>query len=143
MTRMMMAFAIACAGGLAGAQEAQDAMPDAQGEQGPPEFFRSIYPEHAFDEAMALYGALGSEQAELDAKTRELVALAVAAQIPCDYCVYAHKKNAMSAGATEGELREAVATAASVRMWSTMLNGMNYDFEAFKAEHDEIMPPTN
>ena len=49
----------------------------------------------------------------------------------------------MSAGATEGELREAVATAASVRMWSTMLNGMNYDFEAFKAEHDEIMPPTN
>ncbi|MGR3627583.1 MAG: carboxymuconolactone decarboxylase family protein [Limimaricola sp.] len=128
---------------MAAAQEAQGEMPDAQGNQGPPEFFRSIYPEHAFDEAMALYGALGNEEAELDAKTRELVALAVAAQIPCEYCVYAHMKNARSAGATEGELREAVATAANVRMWSTMLNGMDYDFEAFRAEHDELMPPTN
>ncbi len=143
MTRMMMAGAIACAGGMASAQETGNEMAETAGDQGPPEFFSSIYPEHAFDEAMALYGALQSEEAALDPKTRELVALAVAAQIPCDYCVYAHKKNAMSAGATEGELREAVAIAANVRMWSTMLNGMDYDLAAFKAEHDEIMPPTN
>jgi hypothetical protein len=30
-----------------------------------------------------------------------------------------------------------VATAATVRQWSTVLNGMGYDFEAFKAEVDK------
>jgi AhpD family alkylhydroperoxidase len=61
----------------------------------------------------------------------------VAAQIPCRYCVYAHMKGARAQGASEAEIREAVATAADVRQWSTVLNGMNYDFEAFKAEIDK------
>jgi AhpD family alkylhydroperoxidase len=108
-----------------------------------PEFFAETYPEHALDEAMTLYGALGGDEAQLEEKTRELVALGVAAQVPCDYCIYAHAKNARRAGATEAEVREAVAVAANVRMWSTVLNGMAYDFETFKAQHDEIAPPMN
>ena len=81
------------------------------------------------------------ENAQLDAKTRELIALGVAAQIPCEYCVYGHTKNAMAAGASEAEIREAVATAAHVRHWSTVLNGMAYDFESFKVEVDEMHAP--
>ena len=54
------------------------------------------------------------------------------------YCVYVHDKNARAEGATEAEIREAVATAAHVRHWSTVLNGMGYDFEAFKAEVDKM-----
>jgi len=34
------------------------------------------------------------------------------------------------------QIREAVATAATVRQWSTVLNGMGYDFEEFKKEMD-------
>jgi alkylhydroperoxidase/carboxymuconolactone decarboxylase family protein YurZ len=47
-------------------------------------------------------------------------------------------KNAVAAGASEDEIREAVAIAAQLRLWSTVLNGMAYDLEAFKAEVDEI-----
>ena len=58
--------------------------------------------------------------------------------IPCAYCVYVHQKNARAAGASESEIREAVATAAHVRHWSTVLNGMGYDFETFKVEFDKM-----
>ena len=34
-----------------------------------------------------------------------------------------------------------MATAAHVRHWSTVLNGMAYDFDAFKTELDGIMNP--
>ena len=82
---------------------------------------------------------LEGEDAALDAKTRELVALGVSAQIPCTYCIYAHTKNARAAGASEQEIREAVATAATTRQWSTVLNGMAYDLDDFKAEVDARM----
>jgi len=77
------------------------------------------------------------EDAKLNAKTRELIALGVAAQIPCKYCIYVHTKNARANGASEGEIREAVAMAAHVRHWSTVLNGMAYDYDAFTAEVDQ------
>ena len=102
----------------------------------PPKFFKDTYPEHALKSALEARGVLEGQGAQLDTKTRELIALGVAAQIPCAYCVYAHTKNARANGATEAEIREAVATAATVRQWSTVLNGMGYDFEAFKAEVD-------
>jgi AhpD family alkylhydroperoxidase len=106
--------------------------------QDAPKFFSETYPPHALGTAMQWYGSLGGEGAELDAVTRELVMLGVSAQIPCNYCVYAHAKNARAAGATEGQVREAVAAAGAVRMWSTVLNGMSYDFDQFTAEVDEM-----
>ncbi|WP_424932954.1 carboxymuconolactone decarboxylase family protein [Amaricoccus macauensis] len=106
--------------------------------QEPPRFFSETYPSHALGPAMQWYGTLGDEGAELNAMTRELVMLGVSAQIPCDYCVYAHAENARSAGATEAQIKEAVAAAAAVRMWSTVLNGMSYDYAAFTAEFDKM-----
>ncbi len=106
--------------------------------QDAPRFFSETYPSHALGPAMQWYGSLGGEGAELDAATRELVMLGVAAQVPCDYCVYAHAKNARAAGATETQIKEAVAAAAAVRMWSTVLNGMNYDYEDFIAQIDAM-----
>jgi len=82
--------------------------------EGPPPFFKDTLPGHAIAKMLESYGALQGEGASLDPKTRELIALAVAAQIPCEYCVYAHRKNAKGHGATEAELREAAATAGYV-----------------------------
>ena len=103
-----------------------------------PKFYKDTYPEHALKSALEASKELMGKNAKLDAKTRELIALGVAAQIPCVYCVYVHNKNAMAEGASEAEIREAVAIAAHVRHWSTVLNGMGYDLEAFKAEVDKI-----
>lgn len=115
---------------LASASAAQEA----------PTFFTETYPTQALDKALALDGALSGDEAALDEKTRQLISLAVAAQIPCSYCVHAHKRSAEAAGATEAEVREAVAAAAMIRHWSTVLNGMEYDLDAFKAEYDEMVP---
>ena len=107
--------------------------------QEPPAFYKDTYPDHALESRLAAEAVLSGNEAKLDAKTRELIALGVAAQIPCVYCVYFHDKSARLNGASEAEVREAVATAAHVRHWSTVLNGMAYDFDAFKAEVDKIL----
>jgi AhpD family alkylhydroperoxidase len=104
--------------------------------QQPPQFFKDTYPTYALESALDAMAVLQGNDALLDAKTRELISLGVAAQIPCSYCVYFHTKSARAYGASEGEIREAVAASATVRQWSTVLNGMAYDLEAFKAELD-------
>lgn len=58
----------------------------------------------ALDEAGAAHGAL-------DAKTRELISLAVAATTRCDTCIAVHAKGAAAAGATREELLEALGVA--------------------------------
>jgi alkylhydroperoxidase/carboxymuconolactone decarboxylase family protein YurZ len=48
--------------------------------------------------------------------------------------VAGHTRAARAAGATDQEIREAVAVAGQVRMWSTLLNGNAYDMQEFQAE---------
>ena len=88
-----------------------------------PGWMKQTLPDQALkphlDETQAVMNPTGA----LDAKTKQLIALGVAAQIPCTYCVYAHTKAAKAAGATDAQIKEAIATAALVRFNSTMLNG--------------------
>ena len=67
------------------------------------------------------------------------IGLGVAAQIPCDFCVYAHTTMAKMYGATDEEIQEAVSKGAEVRHWSTILNGNQVEFEAFKKEWDGML----
>ena len=106
--------------------------------QEPPTFYQDTYPDYALKSRLNAELVLIGDGAKLDAKARELIALGVAAQIPCVYCIYVRTKNARAQGASESEIREAVATAAHVRHWSTVLNGMAYDVDAFKAEVDKM-----
>ena len=75
----------------------------------------------------------------LPGKTKELIGLAVAAQIPCKYCIYFHTEAAKLNGASDKELREAVAMAALTRHWSTVLNGAQIDEAAFRKEVEQIV----
>ena len=77
-----------------------------------------------------------NENTALPAKIRELIGLAVAAQIPCEYCVHYHIKAAKAAGATQEEIREAVHQASLTRHWSTILYGNQYGLDAYKDEID-------
>lgn len=105
--------------------------------QDAPNFFKAVAPPDSLGPAMQEYGAVFGPKA-LDAKTKELIGLGVAAQIPCTYCVYAHTMAAKRLGATDEQIKEAVAAAALTRKWSTELNGNMYDFDAFKKEVDAI-----
>jgi len=51
----------------------------------------------------------------LPAKTKDLIAIAVAHVTQCPYCIRAHTKSALQKGATEEEIMEAVWVAAEMR----------------------------
>jgi AhpD family alkylhydroperoxidase len=84
-------------------------------------------------------GSSGNPKGKIPPKYRELIALGVAAQIPCSYCAYAHTAFAKAYGATDAEVQEAISYGAEVRLWSTILNGHNYDLETFKGKIDGII----
>ena len=75
-----------------------------------------------------------SDATALDTKTKALISLAVAAQIPCQYCIWMDTNAARTAGASDQELAEAVAIAGLTRNWSTQFNGLQVDFQQFKAD---------
>ena len=75
-----------------------------------------------------------SDKTALPPKTKALIALAVAAQIPCTYCIWSDTMTAKQLGATDAEIGEAVAMAGLTRNASTVLNGLQIDFEQFKKE---------
>ena len=91
--------------------------------QEPPGWMKQTLPDQALKPHWDEYLAVMNPAGALDAKTKNLIGLGVAAQIPCEYCVYAHTKAAKAAGATDAQIKEAIATAALVRFNSTMLNG--------------------
>ncbi|MGF6768391.1 AhpD family alkylhydroperoxidase [Paraburkholderia sp. GAS199] len=61
----------------------------------------------AYRNLAAAQGANGA----LDAKTRELIAIAVAVTTRCDGCISSHTAAAIQAGATEAEVSDALGTA--------------------------------
>ncbi|UCI21997.1 carboxymuconolactone decarboxylase family protein [Mesorhizobium sp. B2-1-8] len=75
-----------------------------------------------------------SDNTALSPKVKSLISLAVAAQIPCSYCIWSDTQAARKAGATDQEIQEAVAMSALTRHWSTIFNGMQVDFDTFKKE---------
>lgn len=100
-----------------------------------------VYPDSGVVGAWAWMQDVEDGEGVLDPKTRELIGLAVASQIPCQYCIHYHRKAAMANGATEQELREASAVAANTRHWSTILYGAEVDIDAYKASMDELFAP--
>jgi AhpD family alkylhydroperoxidase len=80
-----------------------------------------------------------NERTALSPKVKALIELAVVAQIPCEYCIWADTAAAKAAGASDEEIREAVAVAATGRYWSTMLNGLQVDLPTFKQEFGALM----
>ncbi|MCC8959094.1 carboxymuconolactone decarboxylase family protein [Bradyrhizobium sp. Pear77] len=88
-----------------------------------PEWMKQTLPDQALTPYWDEYLAVMNPTGALDGKTKHLIGLGVAAQIPCEYCVYAHTKAARAAGATDAQIKEAISTAALVRFNSTMLNG--------------------
>jgi AhpD family alkylhydroperoxidase len=99
----------------------------------------NVFPDYALPGAWENFKALSGPESKIPPKYRELLQLAVAAQIPCQYCIYFHTAAAKAFGATEEEIQEAVADGAQTRHWSMILQGNQVDFEAFKEEFDAMM----
>ena len=104
-----------------------------------PGFFK-VFPQSGIAGAWAEFKTIQlNPDTKLNGKTKELIGLAVAAQIPCTYCIYFHTAAAKANGASDEEINEAVAMAAITRHWSTVLNGMQVDLAAFKGDTDTVL----
>ena len=114
-----------------------------------PSFLKAL-PDSALPGAWAEMKTLQiSDKTALPCKVKELIGLAVAAQVPCKYCTYGHTEFAKMSGASQQELGEAVVIAGLARHWSTFMNGIQLDEAKFKKELDEVIvrlksgpPPT-
>jgi AhpD family alkylhydroperoxidase len=79
-----------------------------------------------------------SDQTAIPNKYKELIGLGVSGATRCRYCVYFHKEAARLFGATDEEITEASLIAKNTMGWSTYLNSMEFDFEEFAREFDQV-----
>lgn len=75
-------------------------------------------------ETLKGYAALssaGASTGHLDAKTRELIALAAAVSLRCDGCIAVHTAEAKKLGATKEEVAEALGVAIAINAGAALV----------------------
>ena len=103
-----------------------------------PGFMMGVPPEAGDAWWMGFKGLYLGETA-LPGKIKSMISIAVASQIPCQYCTYADTTFAMKLeGASQREVNEAVMMASITRLASTILNGSGQEEADFKKEADAI-----
>lgn len=69
----------------------------------------------------ATLSGAGAKTGQLDAKTRELIALAAAVSLRCDGCITVHVEAAHKLGATREEIAEALGVAISINAGAALV----------------------
>ena len=98
-----------------------------------PSFFKAV-PDSSLELEWQLMKRVQMEAGPIPNKYRELIGLAVASATRCRYCTLFHTEMARLNGASEAEIEDAVHFAKSTMGWSTYLNGLQLDYDQFKAE---------
>ncbi len=78
----------------------------------------------------------GQKTGKIDAKTRELIALAVAVSLRCDGCITTHTSAAIKHGASKEEIVEALGVAISVNAGAALV----YSTRVLDAFHAKTEP---
>lgn len=103
-----------------------------------PEFIK-VYPKEGIVGAWTKMKQLEMGKTNIDNKHKELISLAVAATVPCQFCITFHTAAAKANGATDSEVAEAVGLAGGVREWSAVLNGLDVDKKQFDKDVTQII----
>lgn len=77
-------------------------------------------------------------ESKIPGKYREMIALAVAANLKCPYCELFHTGGAHLHGASDDELKEVYFLASFTTRWSAMIHAQHYDYEKFAEEFAKI-----
>lgn len=121
-------------------KEAEDTYKDIKATLGSVPSFMKAVPEEAISGAWGdMKGVELNSKTALSGKYKELIGLAVAAQIPCQYCVYFHTQAAKLNKATDKEINEALALSACVRRWNAVITGNGISEESFRTETDRML----
>jgi len=103
-----------------------------------PEFMEKMPPEAVAGAWRQLRDLEMNPQTALPGKMKSLISLAVAAQIPCKYCIIADTAFAKLEGASDREIREAVTMAGIARSFGTLIEGLEVDEVAFRRDWDRL-----
>ena len=95
--------------------------------------FIEMHPKAVQSAADAYYKAVEEKvfNGAIPLKYAQLAALSASVAMKCEYCIPAHTSFAIAAGATEEEIKTAVAIAADVALNSSMLYGTQFDMDEF------------
>jgi AhpD family alkylhydroperoxidase len=103
-----------------------------------PEFMKRV-PDYLIPSEWASFKSLElSDQTAIPNKYKEMIGLAVSGATRCRYCAYFHTEAARMFGATDDEITETAMIAKNTMGWSTYLNTLQFDYDAFVAEFDQI-----
>ncbi len=98
-----------------------------------PSMFK-VVPDSSLDLEWQLFKRVQFDEGPIPNKYRELIGVAIAAATKCRYCSVYHTEVARLNGATDAEIEDAVHYAKSSAGWSTYINGLQLDYDQFKAE---------
>lgn len=95
--------------------------------------FVALHPEAQQEATSQYYEAVEKNvfNGAIPLKYAQLAALSASVAIRCEYCIPAHTAFAKAAGATDEEIKTAVAIAADVSLNSSMLYGNQFDMDTF------------
>ena len=102
-----------------------------------PEFLQRV-PDYLLPAEWASFKSLVFGETAIPNKYKEMIGLAVSGATRCRYCAYFHAEAARLFGATEDEITETAMIAKNTMGWSTYLNTLQFDYDEFKAEFDQI-----
>ncbi len=77
-------------------------------------------------------------ESKIPGKYREMIGLAIAANIKCPYCTLFHTGAAQIHGASDDELQEVYFLASFTSRWSAMIHAQQYDYDKFAEEFAKI-----
>lgn len=101
--------------------------------------FVDLIPDEFIDAEWDLIKRVQLGETLIPNKYKELIGLAVAAATRCRYCALFHTESAKLFGATDAEVEEAMHYTKLVIGWSTYINGMQVDYEDFRAQVGRIV----
>lgn len=98
-----------------------------------PSMFKRV-PDASLELEWQLFKRVQFDEGAIPNKYRELIGVAISAISKCHYCALYHTELARLNGATEAEIEDAVHYAKSSAGWSTYINGLQLDYDQFRAE---------
>ena len=116
----------------------QDTLEDVKATVGIVPGFMKALPEDVLMHDWPLFKKYSLGESAIPQKYRELMGLAVAANIKCPYCQAMHTDMAKGYGATEEELREVYYLASFTARWSAMIHAQHYPMEQFDRERAQM-----
>jgi AhpD family alkylhydroperoxidase len=102
-----------------------------------PTFFKAV-PDSTLETEWRLFRSVELDEGTIPNKYRELMGIAISGVTKCRYCAYFHTEAAKLFGATQEEIEAAVHYAKNSAGWSTYLNGLQFDFDQFKDEVQQV-----